>query len=446
MRIKLIPGRLVLILCLLFFSFISLQLRCKKDDSQKRFVLPKYRPNQLMVWRKPGVNDASWTIRKNNFKNKYGGDFAVTKKCSGCDDALEVWEGATVQNFITGEVARASTSPKGQPSGEDDTLYYSLNFIVELPIDKRPGTYQPVVLPPQNRSNFPVITLAVFDTGVDPDITSNNTASVVTCKPGGDKGWNFVAENNSVADDFPVKHGTIVSKYILDEVKANRSGNNVNILPVKIFATDGTSDLFAVLCGFAYAKKAGAQIINASFGFYYYIDEPPAILLKYTEAMLTANNIILVAAAGNRIVDEDTEAAKLGLAGADLRNLDRHYFYPGGLSKFLPNVFCVTTANKTTGAVSPTQNFSNTRVDVGTSPAAGAGYEFVHPFAPDQTISGSSFATPIFAGKLCSWYSQVVSAPFNKEAILLSLKAKAVVFDDVPALNALIKNGRYVTR
>jgi Subtilase family len=444
MNVQIISSRFVLMLCL--FSFALFQFQCKKTNNQKRFVLPKYRPNQLMVWRKPGVNDANWNIRKTSFKNKYGGDFAVTKKCTGCDDALEVWEGTTVQNFITGEVARAATAPKGSPSGEDDTLYYSLNFIVELPIEKRPDQYSPVILPPQTRSNFPVITLAVFDTGVDPDITTNNTTAVGTCKPGGDKGWNFVAENNSIADDFPVKHGTIVSKYILDEVKANRSGNNVNILPVKIFGADGTSDLFGVLCGFAYARNAKAQIINASFGFYYYIDEPPAILMKYTETVLTANNIILIAAAGNRIAEEDTEAGKLGIAGADLRNLDRHYFYPGGLSKYLPNVFCVTTANKTTGAVSPTQNFSNTRVDVGTSPAAGVGYEFVHPFVPAQSISGSSFATPIFAGKLCSWYSQVVTAPINKEAILIGMKAKASVFDDVPALNALIKNGRYVTR
>jgi hypothetical protein len=445
---QLISGRLLFIFCMLLFSLVSLQLKCTKPNDQKRFVLPKHRPNQLMVWRKLGVNDANWAIRKTNFKNKYGGDFAVTKKCTGCDDALEVWEGTTVQNFITGEVARAATSPKGSPSGEDDTLYYSLNFIVELPIEKRPDQYSSANLPPQTSSNFPVITVAVFDTGIDTVITTNHTFKVPACKPGSEKGWNFVAESPNIADDFPVKHGTIVSKYILDEVKANRSGNNVNILPVKIFAPDGTSDLFAVLCGFAYAKKAGAQIINASFGFYYYIDEPPAILLKYTETMLTANNIILVAAAGNRIDAEDAEAAKLGLAGADLRNLDRHYFYPGGLSKFLPNVFCVTTANKTTGAVSPTQNFSNTRVDVGTSPVPGGGYDFEHPFSPaSPRISGSSFATPIFAGKLCSWYSKVVTTiPVNKELILTALKSNGVLFDDVPALNALLKNGRYVIR
>jgi hypothetical protein len=449
MNRQFISHRLVFIFCMLLFSLVSLQLKCKKDDQQKRLLLPKHKKDELLVWRKPGVTEEAWNAKKTALKGTYGGDISVTKKCDGCDQALEVWGGTTIQNFINEEVASSATRPRGKPTGEDGVWYYSLNFIADLPIEKQLPTQQfsATPLPSQAGSNSPVIIVAVFDTGADPQITTNNSQPVSSCKPGTTKGWNFVNESNDVTDDHPGNHGTVVSKFILDEVNSYAVRNPANILPVKIFGTDGSADLFSILCGFSYAQKAGAKIINASFGFYYYLDEPPAILLKYVEKVLTANNIIMVAAAGNRLPDEDVQARDiLGIAEADLRNLEKHYFYPGGLSKYLSNVICVTTVSNTLGTSATNQNYSPVIVDVGTAAGVAGSFEFIHPFLPPQTVIGSSFATPVFTGELCAFYSRAVTLPVNKDTIITNMKTLTAVFADIPPLAGRVKLGRYVKR
>jgi len=254
-------------------------------------------------------------------------------------------------------------------------------------------------VPPFN-SNGEKITVAVFDTGIDPVITNTFTSDVESCQPGGKRGWNFARNNVTTTDDHNGRHGTVVSKFIIDQLRLNPGGNRINLLPVKIFQADGSSYLFDVLCGFAYAQKAGAKIINASFGFYYYEREPPKILYEYVNRVLTANKILLVAAAGNRDEVEDRTAARcLRISGEQLRNQDYHYFYPGGLAKYLPNVFCVTTASDVRDpSTSPSQNFSNNVVDIGVEADNPVTYSFYHPFniTRIEIVKGSSFAAPVF--------------------------------------------------
>jgi Subtilase family len=417
----------------------------KKSPVQNKVYLPEYKPGQLVVWRKQGISNVGWELKKANFRLVYGGTL-IEKKCENCDDSLELWSGTAVENFINTEVASPRTSPRGKPSGEDDTFYYGLNMIIGLPVESPMPQFTPSPVLPFI-SSLPKITVAVFDTGIDEEITKNFSVDILSCKTGGNKGWNFVGNNNIIIDEFPQKHGTVVSKFIVDQVKSHMGGNMINILPVKIFDAGGSSDLFNVLCGFSYAQKAGAKIINASFGFYYYNNDSCLILKKYVEKVLTKNNILLVASAGNVIADEDIKASRyLGVPEAELRNLDFHYFYPGGLAKYLPNVFCVTTAAMTLAPVtSPNQNYSKYIVDIGTVANLPGTYSFIHPFigAPNK-VTGSSFATPVFTGKLASWYSEIIAGMGNKEAILTALKIKGVVFDDPGPLANRVKAGRYV--
>ncbi len=432
----------------LFFALIGFCLSgCEPTNpNDQKVYLPEHKQNELLVWRKSGVTPGSWSAKKTNFQAKYGAGLTVSKKCQNCDDGdLEVWSGSSVVNFISSEVASPTTRPRGNPTGEDDTLYYSLNFIVHLPIENDVSQFPSFVVPPFT-SNLPEVTVAVFDTGVDPEITTNYTSNILSCKTGGEKGWNFVDENNNTSDRFSSRHGTVVSKFIVDEVNAHAGGNRVNILPVKIFGADGSSDLFNVLCGFSYAKKAGAKIINASFGFYYYHDDPPKLLAKYVEEVLTSNNILLVAAAGNKIPSEDAIARYgIGVPESGLRNLELHHFYPGGLAKYLPNVYCITTARLApTVSPSPNQNFSKNIVDIAAIADLPAVFGFYHPFDNTKSVAGSSFATPIFTGKLASWYSTISGALDNKATILNTMSTNAVVFNDFPALGEWIIGGRYV--
>lgn len=416
---------------------------CKSSNSNNTqgTFLPEFIDGQLVVWRKTGVSSATMDIKAQNLRDRYSGTL-VRKVCENCDDSLELWTGTAITNFINSEVASPSTRPRGNPSGDDDTLRYSLNIVVRLPDEGQFALAQQPVAP--ITTNTAQVTVAVFDTGVDGDVTNNFTSSVTTCKPAGDKGWDFINNNNNTADVYPTKHGTVVSKFIIDEVRANAAGNRVNILPVKIFGSDGSSDLFSVLCGFAYAQKAGAKIINASFGFYDYGAEPNPILLEYVRKVLTNNNILLVAAAGNAISAEDAYATStVGLPMSGLRDLEVHHFYPGRLAKNLPNVYCVTTALLSTVGVSPTQNYSKNVVDIGAI-ADFPDYSFQHPFNPLLTMKGSSFATPIFTGKLVSWYDGYSATLDNKATILNFLKTNGVVFEDVPVLAEKIRGGRYV--
>jgi hypothetical protein len=422
------------------------------DPNTLKTTLPEYRDSQLVVWRKPGVTDDAMDKRALNFRAKYDPTSSRTFtriKCTDCDNRLEVWTGTTVKIFISTEVASPATRPGGSgggPSGEDDTLYYSLNFVVRLPIEQKPFPNQAYTVPAITSGLTPV-TVAVFDTGVDPAITDGFTNIVESCKEGGERGWNFFDENMDIRDNYPAKHGTVVSKFIVDQIKENSSGNRINILPVKVFGADGSSDLFKILCGFSYAKNAGAKIINASFGYYYYDSVPPKILLEYVREVLTKYNILLVAAAGNQIPGEDERAIEAGVPHGSLRNLDYHHFYPGGLSDSLSNVYCVTTARlKPLAGISPSQNYSKTIVDIGTIADGSADFSFIHPFNNSPGLKGSSFATPIFTGKLASWYSTIKDRLNNKVSVLSKMMDNRVVLSNPPLLGEWIIEGRYIRK
>ena len=158
----------------LFYKFIPIHfiafsvflilcmLGCKKiNNNDQKLYLPEYKNDQLVVWRKPGINAASWIFKKNNLQAKYGGSLTVLKKCENCADGdLELWSGSTITNFISTEVASPTTRPRGNPTGEDDTLYYSLNMVVRLPIEKNLPQYPPQTVPPFN-SNLPVVNVLI---------------------------------------------------------------------------------------------------------------------------------------------------------------------------------------------------------------------------------------------------------------------------------------------
>jgi len=258
-------------------------------------------------------------------------------------------------------------------------------------------------------------------------------------------GWNFPDKSTVVADDYTavsrVGHGQVVAHLINEQVKFYGQ-NNVKILPVKIHNNHGESDLFSVLCGMAYAKERGAQIINASFGYYALkkpginaIDDPSAQLIKqYIKHYLidttdSKKSILLIAAAGNgdSKTHDSVERALYINAGltppTNMRDLDQVNFYPASLAADpeLPNVIAVTTVFGNT--VSPNENFSKNIVDIGVNadlPLA-SDFWFANTRIPNSFVRGTSYATPIVTGIICSHYSIIKSSIPNKDAILNTL-------------------------
>ena len=87
-------------------------------------------------------------------------------------------------------------------------------------------------------------------------------------------------------------------------------------MTLKTHDKNGSGDLFASICAIHYAMEKGAQIINASWGFYYYQDGPHPYLDYLITNVLRKKGILFVAAAGNKIdqVDEDANDAYYGCA------------------------------------------------------------------------------------------------------------------------------------
>ena len=85
-------------------------------------------------------------------------------------------------------------------------------------------------------------------------------------------GWNFVDNNNNVRDLHKNLHGTLVSHYIINNLQ--RPGNNaVQIMTLKTHDKNGTRrSLLQHLCD-SLCHGKGANIINASWGFYLIIME-----------------------------------------------------------------------------------------------------------------------------------------------------------------------------
>lgn len=417
--------------------------RCPDPDKTVDYNNAPFIPDQLIVWRKPGVSDADFNRWKNDRLNQYPG-FVVKKLCAYCDDSLELWEGDNTSTLISERVAGASSGGAQPPpqGGGDAIACFSYNLILDLPeptaCTPPPEKYRQIA--PRRGTGTP-LTVAVFDTGLLPDLKQAYTENVTTaCMPGGDAGWNFAYKNSITDDDYPSAHGSAVTGFIMAQEAEYEYRKKINILPVKIHNNCGKSDLFSILCGFAYAANCGAKIINASFGFYSAkgTRDAPAILAQFVERLLTEKKILLIAAAGNVNANES-----IGRHTAeDIRNLDWHPFFPACLSKNFENVLAVTTVSDGDGKVSPSQNYSNTVVDIGVycDEIVEKDYRFADPLGRNVFIIGSSYATPIVTGKIAQHYDDLTSGMTGENQTI----NKSVLLNRMRDLNLIKYDGRFI--
>ena len=409
---------------------------------------------QVVVYKNPESTKEQFNEWLSDLKDEVPGVQALAV-CSHCDSDLILLYDSTLLLHLEGQTVGSNgggTSPG--PVGINGPTLYSSNYRTGSHDSTNRGYADRDLKLPVINYNWPkptatdALTVAVFDSGLDSAGASAVATVGTTCfdAPGGmssSHGWNFVDNNANTQDDMPDKHGTKVSKIILNQVQ-QYGVNNVNILPVKIFDSNGQGTLFATLCGFAYASGTGAKIINASFGFYHYAQTDTSSSLK-VETMLNAflnkylnsAGMLLVAAAGNDDSGEDAIFQSMNPA-ANYRYLDANRFYPAYFAKIFPNIITVTTVSTKTQKPSPLENASNTSVDIGAQCdviAPDGSYVFVDPFIPPQspgtvnTITGSSFAAPVVTGRIAALYSRLTNKT-DKHAF-------------IPTLNTIV-NGRPV--
>lgn len=167
------------------------------------------------------------------------------------------------------------------------------------------------------------VVVAVLDSGVDlhhVDLTANiwvNTKEIPNNNMDDDangytddvSGWDFVdhdAQPVPSTENGPAlikNHGTHVAG-IIGAVGNNRIGVSgvawhVQLMPLRVFNTDGSSDIGSIYSAINYAITNGADVINMSYG-----GETPSNIEREALERAHAAGIITVAAAGNRARDD----------------------------------------------------------------------------------------------------------------------------------------------
>ena len=427
--------------------------------------------NQVIVWKKPGSTEEEFQRWLADLK-EHRPTVKALAVCSHCDSDMLLLYDTSLLPYLQGQTGTGDGgSTGGGPSGGNGPTLFCGNYQL-TPHDPGfaridtirkgfPTAFNNYVWPKHKTAN-PLI-VAVFDTGLD----TAGTTSVATIPPtclelpegaNSSHGWNFCYNNSNTLDDMPDKHGTKVTKMIMDQVQLY-GGGDVSILPVKIFDSTGKGTLFGMLCSIAYASNAGAKIINASFGFYHCEEADTSNTIKIENLMsafldkyLTASGTIMIAAAGNADPHEDSVYHQL-TGGTAYRDLDSNRFYPAYFARTRANIIAVTTVSQGTQKPSPEQNASPRSVDAGANCNAIANdgtYVFYDPLTPPKqtgsgyiiyTVTGSSFATPIITGRIAALYSTLTSKT-DKHIIIpamnITASGRTVLLKDPALVNAVV--------
>jgi hypothetical protein len=400
-----------------------------------------YRKDQLIIFFKTIPTEKDIRAIKDAFEKKgfRTADIKISS-CGHCKVPVQLWSARGIHTLLSTNSVKAGSGPQTTETVGESYSFNYYNYVPSTGKERRFG--KAVYGDDQGKNKKEQIVVAVLDTGIDTHLvnpayvwTESPATLASECYKDVQSGWNFSSNNGNFQDDNPGRHGSIVSQYIINEFK-HSAKNTVRIMPLKTHDKDGIGDLFSIICAIHFAIAKGANIINASWGFYYYYELPIPYLKDLITIELKKKGILFVTAAGNKI-DADDEIAKqiflteqgIALTDDQLRNLEIHNFYPAHLSTGANSVLSVTTTDGST--VSATQNYSEQYIDLGvmTDGLAEGSMKFKIPFesigGTTDDISGSSFAAAIASGILGAHTSKSLFAPnLKKSDFLTALSAQ----------------------
>ena len=434
-----------------------------------------YRPNEMLITykKKPTDKDRD-TIKQKLQEAGIDIDSLKIRKCNNCNEYVELWHADKIETTIHADGIQAGTVSKSGSVGEDGLAHYALNYILYLPVDVLPDTnkyeFDQRVEPMPRGTRDPII-IAVLDTGLDTEQVvnsaylwknpgengANSTDDDKNCYTNDVHGWNFINESQKVKDDNKGLHGTHVSQFIISQFEAH-SGNFPHIMTLKTHDKGGSGDLFSAICAIHYAIDKKVDIINASWGFYYYENRVHPYLDSLITQVLKKEGILFITASGNKIAKADSLAREtyqlkynMMLSDEQLRNLEVHNFYPACLATDSNNVMVATTTDGS--KISETQNYSSFYVDFGvmTDHVESPYMMFKAPHTTSPVfISGSSFATAILTGKIGALTAKAAyESDLNKKNIISNLDAdesEIIHISEQLKNEGLVKDGKYIER
>lgn len=449
-------------------------LRDSLDNTLKALKDP-FSKDELIVYFKQSPTPESISQVKKRMKQK-GIDTSaiVIRTCNACLAHVQLWQAPDIYTFMVTEPVRSgSGGGTGGGVGEDSLARYSPNYYNQIPVDslfdaeRALANYRMGKYSVNNLDGKEVVKVAVLDTGVDTvkfihssylwtnEKAVNDIDDDQNCYTDDVAGWNFVDNTPNFHDDNAInKHGTMVTKYIIDQFSPSAK-RGVQIMALKTLDATGKGSLFGKICALHYAINKGANIINASWGFYLYRDNPVPYFDSLVTQVMPQHGILFVTAAGNRTEESDNYASSIyrlrhrtSISPEALRNLQIHNFYPALFGREGNNVITTTTTNGV--RVSPTQNFSWRYVDLGVNAdqVTPAFMKFRMPFEEmgEYYISGSSFATSIATGKIgASVSTSLYTRGITKDQVFSALGNRVIRSGELDN-NQLIRKGRYILR
>jgi subtilase family protein len=180
------------------------------------------------------------------------------------------------------------------------------------------------------------------------------------------RGWDFVDGDNAPADESTFPHGTAVSGVIAargsDGFGVSGVAPRVSLLELRASRRDGSLRTSDVLGAFAYAIRAGAKVVNASFG-------GPVFSQAERDVIASAPGTLFVVSAGNDGRDNDTTPT-----------------YPCNYG--LPNIVCVGATDQRDALT----DFSNRGASVD---VAAPGYGVLTDAPAFDTLFADDFEQPL---------------------------------------------------
>lgn len=394
----------------------------------------------------------------NEFKKLFDSPLSVTRSKCPCD-TLELWHSDEYFELQ----APASVRPDAKPAGSFERVAvlknnYEFEQIISPQInendfmikgnkesytdikDSKNSANQSAIIESANISNMvqrlntnsQTIKIGIMDSGLDNQsglFNNNIVKSTSNNCPNGS--FNFVDKNIDINDEHIGKHGTYVSLLLLK----NLQNKKPELYVQKVINKDQKGSLFNILCAIQHSVKNKLTAVNMSLGYY---GAPDELFKKYMKA-LKDEGIWVFAAAGNQNYEKDLEE-EFGFMQwfhkhilknpSYIRNLDnrKNKFYPAAWSKEFDNIITVTTVQNNSGSVYefvPDQNYSPNFVFIGQKADTIINGKYGFNIT-EQFLVGSSYATPIVAGKTLS--------------LPISGKTRANLVDDVARASTSPKN------